>query len=205
LRRWLPGLGLLLGIAQPGLALSIDPALSSIAAGSGAVESLVGSLGIALGRVPVTATTTLDVTSLVATSSGGLAVSLDPASPSPGAGVVNPAGSFLVPTLFLRVQDALGSFDLAVSDVTGSVVFDATGTAVERLSTTFQIDSGGPAGLLTVTVVAALPEPGGLAPGAAGLALALALRRRGARACGRRGARACGRRGARTCGRRGAR
>jgi hypothetical protein len=91
--------------------------------------------------------------------------------------VVNPAGAFLLPTLFLRIQDALGSFDLAVSNVTGAVVFGPSGS-IERLSTAFEIDSGGPTGVLQVTVVAAaLPEPGGLALAAAGVGLLLASRR----------------------------
>jgi hypothetical protein len=179
--RGLLGLALALAVARPGLALAIDPSQSSIVPEVGSPESLSGALTLTLGQLPVAQNTTMDVTFLAATSSGGIAIALDPASPSPGAGVVSPAGAFLIPTLFLRVQDALGSFDLAVSNVTGTVVFDSSSQRIERLSTAFEIDSGGPGGVLQVTVVAALPEPGGLALAGAALGVLLAARRRGVR------------------------
>lgn len=156
--RWLLGFGLVLGIAAPGHSLVIDPTQSSVAAEVGGAEALSGTLDIALGQVPVTQNTTFDVLVLEAATSGGLAIRLDPASASPGAGVVSPAGSFLVPTLFLELEDGLGAFPLAIADVAGSVLFDPGATAIRRLTTSFQVDSGGPAGLLTVTVVA-VPEP----------------------------------------------
>ena len=167
--RWLLGFGLVLGIAAPGHSLVIDPTQSSVAAEVGGAEALSGTLDIALGQVPVTQNTTFDVLVLEAATSGGLAIRLDPASASPGAGVVSPAGSFLVPTLFLELEDGLGSFPLAISNVAGSVLFDASGLAIRHLTTSFQVDSGGPAGLLTVHVVA-VPEPA--APWLAAAALA---------------------------------
>jgi hypothetical protein len=157
-RSWLFGLGLVLGIAGPGHALVIDPTLSSVAAASGGSESLSGSLAIALGQVPVAANTTFDVIALQIETAGGTRIGLDLASASPGAGVVNPQGAFLIPTLFLRVEDAFGAFDLAVPNVEGVVELDATASLLRRLVTSFQIDSGGEAGVLTVAVVA-VPEP----------------------------------------------
>jgi len=58
---------------------------------------------------------------------------------------VNLAGRVPDPTLFSNGPGG-GSFPLAISNVTGSVSFDGSGTLVTSLVTTFQVDSGTPAG-----------------------------------------------------------
>lgn len=150
----------------------------------GAAQSLSGTIEVAIGSLPLTQTTTFDVIGLAVSASGGASFGLDPASPSPGLGVVNVAGAFLIPTLFLSVDPGGGSFPLAISNVTGTASFDPSGSLLTGLTTSFQIASGGPAGLLTVTLVA-VPEPGSLLLAGAGL-LALAV---GARRAGREVAR----------------
>ena len=163
-------------VATPASALTIAPGQSSIVPQFGAAESLSGTIDVAIGSLPLTQTTTFNVIGLSASASGGTTFGLDPASLSPGLGVVNVAGSFLIPTLFLEVDPGGGSFPIAIANVTGTVLFDAGGTVLRQLATSFQVDSGGPAGILTITLVA-VPEPASLVLAGAGL-LALALRGR---------------------------
>jgi hypothetical protein len=167
-----------LSVPAGALTLTVDPAQSSIVPQVGPAASLAGTLDVAFGALPVVATTTFDVVAVAVTTSAGDAFALDPASPSPGLGVVNPAGAFLIPTLFLEITSGATSFALAIPNVTGSLVFGPGGASVARLETTFSIDSGTPAGVLSVTLVA-IPEPATAALAGAGL-LALALRARSA-------------------------
>ena len=171
--------GFVLLAVAPASALSISPGQSSIVPQFGAAESLSGTIDVAIGSLPLTQTTSFDVIGLSASAGGGATFALDPASPSPGLGVVNVSGSFLIPTLFLEIDGGLGNFPIAIANVTGTALFDAGGTALQQLTTTFQVDSGGPAGILTITLVA-VPEPASLVLAGAGL-VALALRGRGAR------------------------
>jgi hypothetical protein len=179
--RVLATLALAAAFATPvgALTLTLVPGQSSIVPEVGSGESLAGTLEIALGALPVSATTTLDLTDVSVTSSGGTTVALDPASPSPGLGVVNPAGAFLVPTLFLELTSGTASLALAIPNVTGTLAFGPGGASVIGLQSSFSVDSGTLAGILTVTLVA-VPEPGTLALAGAGL-LFLALRARTAR------------------------
>lgn len=163
-------------VATPASALTIAPGQSSIVPQFGAAESLSGTIDVAIGSLPLTQTTTFNVIGLSASASGGTTFGLDPASLSPGLGVVNVAGSFLIPTLFLEVDPGGGSFPIAIANVTGTALFDAGGTVLQQLATSFQVDSGGPAGILTITLVA-VPEPASLVLAGAGL-LTLALRGR---------------------------
>jgi len=163
-------------VATPASALTIAPGQSSIVPQFGAAESLSGTIDVAIGSLPLTQTTTFNVIGLSASASGGTTFGLDPASLSPGLGVVNVAGSFLIPTLFLEVDPGGGSFPIAIANVTGTALFGAGGTVLQQLATSFQVDSGGPAGILTITLVA-VPEPASLVRAGAGL-LALALRGR---------------------------
>ena len=172
-------LGVALAAPAGALTLTVDPAQSSIVPAVGSAASLSGTLDVAFGALPVGATTTFDVLAVAVTTSTGDTFALDPVSPSPGLGVVNPAGAFLIPTLFLEVTSGATSFALAIPNVTGSLVFGPGGASVTRLETTFSIDSGTPDGVLTVTLVA-VPEPATAALAGAGL-LALALRARSAR------------------------
>lgn len=170
-----------LGAAAPaaGLTLTLDPSQSSIVPDVGSAESLSGTLEVTFGVLPVAVTTTFDVIDVSVTSSGGTSVALDPASPSPGLGVANPAGAFLIPTLFLELTTGSTTLALAIPNVTGTLLYGPGGTSVAELATTFSVDSGTAAGVLTISLVA-VPEPGTLALAGAGL-LALALRARAAR------------------------
>jgi hypothetical protein len=77
-------------------------------------------------------------------------------------------GSFSIPTLFLRVDEGLGPFDLAVPNVTGSLAFDPDGDVI-GLASSFEIETS--AGIQLVTVTAQIPEPGTALLVALGLSL----------------------------------
>ena len=166
-------------VAAPASALTIASGQSSVVPQFGAAESLSGTLDVAIGSLPLTQTTTFNVIGLSASASGGTTFALDPASLSPGLGVVNVVGAFLIPTLLLELDPGGGSFPIAIANVTGTALFDASGTVLQQLTTSFQVDSAGPAGILTITLVA-VPEPANLVlAGVAGAGLvALALRGR---------------------------
>ena len=96
---------------------------------------------------------------------------LDPTLASPALGVVQPDGSFLIPTLFLVGNDGTSDFDLAVPNVTGQL-FVAGGTVL-GLTSAFSLEDalGNPIG---VGIYAGVPEPGTallLALGLGGVAL----------------------------------
>src|SRR5215470_7232537 len=169
---------LLAGVA-PARALTIDPTRSSLTPSAGAAQSLSGTVDVLLGTAPpLSSNTTFDVTSLDAHASGGLAIGLDPALAHPGAGVLSPSGSFLVPNLFLRLVDGSSIFDLTVPNVLGSYGAFAGCPADACLQTSFDVDTGGPAGVVHVEVYA-VPEPGTAALLALGMTVLSAARRRG--------------------------
>jgi hypothetical protein len=157
--------GLLLAAAREAPAasqvvLTLDPAASSITPAQGAPQSLSGSLTLELGELPVVGgATTLELLDVSVTASGGLGITLDPDSLSPGSFVLHADGRFeAASALFLRLgQD--GSFlDLAIPDLVGELTFSENGGEVRRLVTEFALDGGGAAGILDVAVVA-VPEP----------------------------------------------
>jgi hypothetical protein len=119
------------------------------------------------------ASTSFDVIALSASASGGATIELDPAIANPGLGVLAPDGTFLIPTLFLRLADG-SPLDVAIPDVTGTVVFGPGGATISDFTSLFEIDAGPPAGLVTVQV-SSVPEP------ALTALLALALAALGAR------------------------
>lgn len=149
-------------VAGPAAAVSFGPlpvvAPSAIVPDAGPGESLSGSITLDVTTVPVVAATLFSLTDVSVLASGGASFALDPGVASPGLGVVQPNGSFLIPTLFLRVVDGAANFDLAVPNVTGSLLFGANGEVV-GLASTFQVDSLTD-GVLTVNLVAGVPEPG---------------------------------------------
>ncbi|MDJ0850525.1 MAG: PEP-CTERM sorting domain-containing protein [Myxococcota bacterium] len=155
------------------LTLEIDPAQSRITPESGAPESLAGTITVELGdSPPLAATTSFALTDVTASASGGLEIRLDPDLANPGLGALNPAGSFLVPTLFLELDAGAGPFDQTVVNLTGTLLDG-------RLETLFEVDTLGPQGVLSVQVVA-VPEPSVLlltSLGALGLGLARRTRR----------------------------
>jgi hypothetical protein len=156
--------------------LQVDPTSSSLAPQVGASESLSGTITLRVGSLPVGGSpTAFDVIGLALSASGGATIGLDPAIANPGLGVLQPSGSFLVPTLFVRIVQG-STLDLAIPDITGDVTFGAGGASVSRLDSTFGIDTQSPSGVVTVTI-AAVPEPACAMLVASGLA-ALALRAR---------------------------
>lgn len=163
--------------------LALDPTASTLVPESGPAQALAGTLTLRVGALPPGGTgTSFDVIGLALTASGGGTIGLDPALANPGLGVLRPTGEVLVPTLFLRLEQGGEVLDLAIPDVTGTVTFGPGGASLARLDAQLELATGGPAGLLTVTI-AALPEPASAALLAIGLA---ALAARGARAEGQR-------------------
>jgi hypothetical protein len=162
-----------------GITLHLDPALSSLDPEFAAAQPLSGQLRFEVGALPVTGNTSFDASAIDVSSGDGTTISLDPNVASPGLGVINDAGSFLIPTLFLQLDDG-GITTQTVVDVTGSVVFGRNGDTIKSLSTSFDVDSGGPAGIVSVTIVA-VPEPSTLLLAAGGLLL---LARRARREAG---------------------
>ena len=118
-------------------------------------ETLTGSIELDVESVPVAAPTVVQLTDVTVQASGGATFALDPSVLSPGLGVVQASGSFLIPTLFLRVVDGATSFDLAVPNVEGTLSFDGNGDVV-GLTSSFQVESA-TAGILDVDIFA--PEP----------------------------------------------
>lgn len=155
------------------ITLSLDPALSSLTPEVGAPQTLSGTIAIDVGSLPLGGSnTTFDVVGLSLSASGGATFGLDPGIANPGLGVLNPAGSFLVPTLFVRITDG-GVTDLPIPDVTGSVVFGIGGASIQELSSAFEIATTN--GIVSLSLLA-VPEPATALLLTAGLA-ALAVRR----------------------------
>jgi hypothetical protein len=130
---------------------------SAIVPETGPGEALTGTIEIDVASVPVAAPTLLRITDVTVQASGGASFTLDPSVLSPALGVVRANGSFLIPTLFLRVDDGSTPVDLAVPDVEGTLVFDAEGDVI-GLASDFQVESP-TAGILSVELVAGVPEP----------------------------------------------
>ena len=172
--------GVLCGVAPARAVLIIDPDQSSLTPTVGAPQSLSGSLSAQLGALPpLSSNTTFDLTGLDVLASGGLAIGLDPGLANPGAGVLAPSGNFLIPNLFLRLDDGVSVFDLTVPNVLGSFGALPGCPAEFCLTTAFDIDTGGALGVVSVELFAT-PEPAPLALVALGL-VALAGARRSAR------------------------
>ncbi len=147
------------GVAGPAraltLGLGIDPAQSSLTPQVGAPASLSGTLSLELGALPpLGANTTFDVVALAA-SGGGLSIGLDDDLASPGLGVLFTDGTFLIPSLHLEVD----GLDLTVTNVAGTFGPAAACGGALCLETGFDVDPGGPEGVITIEVVAAVPEP----------------------------------------------
>jgi hypothetical protein len=175
--RWLFGGGLLaLGSlvgARPAAALSVFQ-LELVPPSAAGGQPLGGSLGVAIGSLPLVSNTTLELTGVSVDAAGGAHFSLDPDVASAGLGVLFANGSFLIPTLFLRIDDGAAAQDLAVPNVTGMLAFSDGGLVLAQLESAFDVDAGGMAGPVEVHVVAT-PEPAAVWLVAAGLA-ALAAR-----------------------------
>ncbi len=138
------------------ITLSVDPGLSSLAPEVGAPQALSGTIVVDIGSLPLGGVnTSFDVIGLAVTASGGATFGLDPGIANPGLGVLNPAGSFLVPTLFVRITDG-DVTDLPIPDVSGSVVFANGGTSIRGVATAFEIQTT--SGLVSLSLVA-VPEP----------------------------------------------
>lgn len=169
------GFALLCGSGQArALALDADPAQSSITPAGGSPSPITGTLEVAVGQLPPVSNTTFNLID-VALYSGGHAISLQSIA-NPGLGVLAPAGNFLIPTLFLSVDDGVTPVDIALANVTGLLFARGPSCAYDYcLSSSFEIDTGA-GGLLGVTLYAT-PEPSTALLVALGLA-GVALQRR---------------------------
>ncbi len=148
--------------------LSLDPALSSLTLAGSPPQSLSGTILVSIDSLPLGGTSTsFDVIGLALTASGGASLDLDPALAAPGLGVLTAAGSFLVPTLFVRITDG-ETIDLAIPDVTGDVVFSSGGASIETLAAAFELDT--PSGIVALSLLA-VPEPATAVLLTAGLAV----------------------------------
>jgi len=127
----------------------------------GPSQVIAGELSLELGVFPIPfgSTVALAIRDLALTS-GSATFTLDPALSSPASGALfSPSNEFLIPTLFLRIGDGASSFDLAIPNVTGFVLRSES-EVYGLVMSPFQIDAGGPAGILTIEISAGVPEPG---------------------------------------------
>ena len=163
---WIAWLASLAGTASAGtlLPLDVDSSVSSVAFSGPPPDArtLSGTLTVELGQLPpLAATTTFDLRALtlLASGPGGFSIGLDPDVANPGLGVLNVAGQFLIPTLFLQLDDGLALTDLALLNVTGTFVANGPGCVTSYcLETSFEIAGGAPYGLISVSLTA-IPEP----------------------------------------------
>jgi len=148
--------GLVLAAAAPAAHAAVFGPLELVAPSDVGGEPLTGNLTVDLASVPVVGPTAMRLTA-VSASAAGFSITLDPTLATPALGAVQADGSFLIPTLFLSVDEGFGPFDLAIPNVTGNLVFDLAG-AVTGLASTFEIETG--SGIALVTITAQIPEPG---------------------------------------------
>lgn len=148
--------GLVLGAAAPAAHAAVFGPLDFVTPSDVGGEPLTGDLTVDVASVPVVGPTAMRLTDVSATA-GGFTITLDPTLATPALGAVQADGSFLIPTLFLRLDAGSGPFDLAIPNVTGTLAFDLAG-AVTGLASSFEIDTG--SGIALVTLTAQIPEPG---------------------------------------------
>jgi hypothetical protein len=159
--------GLVLGAGAPAARAVVFGPLALVAPSDVGGLPLTGTLTLDVASVPVVGPTGMRLTDVSATA-GGFTITLDPTLLSPALGAVQADGSFTIPTLFLRVDEGFGPFDLAVPNVTGSLAFDPDGDVI-GLASSFEIETS--AGIQLVTVTAQIPEPGTALLVALGLSL----------------------------------
>jgi hypothetical protein len=148
--------GLVFGAgAQDARAVAFGP-LALVAPSDVGGQPLAGTLAGDVASIPVVSPSELRLTD-VSISGGGATITLDPTLLSPALGVVQPGGSFTIPTLFLRIDDGVTAFDLGIPNVTGSLSFGPGGDVI-GLASSFEIDTGNCVVLARIT--AEVPEPG---------------------------------------------
>jgi hypothetical protein len=163
---------LLLGVAVVGLGgaaparavtsfqLALDPAQSVATPEAGSPQALSGFVRIDLDALPLSAPARFQIGRVAVGAAGQpRSIHLDGDLPSAGLGVLQPDGSFLVPTLFLTLTTDGPPQDLAIPNVAGTLELDASGLSVTRLESSLQTDSLGVPGVVSVSIVAT-PEPG---------------------------------------------
>lgn len=151
------------------LVLDIDPETSAIGG-----APVTGRMRLAIGSQPPPSNRSFDLVELTA-AAGDLDITLQEMA-SPGLGVLRADGAFLIPTLFLHLDDGSAPFDFAIPNVTGLLLERGAGCAHDHcLATSFEIDTGAAEGVIAVEIHA-IPEPGTALLLALGL-LGLGLRR----------------------------
>lgn len=153
--------------------LTGDLAPASQIVQGGVAAPLVGTLVLDVGAPPPVASNTALALVALTASGAGLSITLDDGLANPGLGVLFPGGTFLIPSLHLSVDGQ----DLTLSDVAGTFGASAACGGATCLETQLLIDPGA-GGLVTVDVVALVPEPCGLVLATLGLSwFAVALYR----------------------------
>lgn len=159
--------GLVLGAAAPtAQAVGFGP-LALVAPSDVGGVPLSGTLTLDVASVPVASPALMSLTD-VSVTGGGFTITLDPTLLTPAFGAVQADGSFTIPTLFLRLDEGFGPFDLAIPNVTGSLAFGPGGDVI-GLASSFEIEAAG--GVQLVTITAQIPEPGTALLVALGLSL----------------------------------
>jgi hypothetical protein len=113
-----------------------------------------GQVTMEVAAVPFSAPQVFQLTA-VSVDAGSLSFVLDPTLATPALGVIQPDGSFLIPTLFLRGSDGATAFDLAIPNVTGTAYVGPT--ALDGLFTSFQVETA--TDVFTVALYVNVPEP----------------------------------------------
>ena len=120
---------------------------------------LSGTIDLELADGPPSSPRAFDVVD-VAISGGGLSIGIDESLANPGLGVLMSDGGFLIPALFLVVDDSSAPFPLTIIDLVGTFGPSAACAGSPAcLETDFQIDTGGLEGILDVRITATVPEP----------------------------------------------
>jgi hypothetical protein len=113
-----------------------------------------GSLAVDVASVPFSTPQVFRITD-VSITAGPLSFVLDPTLASPALGVIQPDGSFLIPTLFLRGSDGATAFDLAIPNLEGTAFGAPNG--VTGLFTSFQVETADD--VFDVILHVNVPEP----------------------------------------------
>ena len=131
MRHGFAALGTLLLLAAPAVGdpttlLVLESESSITLAEGGGSTPLSGWLTVEVGALPPPGTTPFDLIAIFVSAGTDLEIRLDPDVLSPGLGVLNAQGDFLIPTLLVTVASPPADpFDLGLQNVMGTAHWDA--------------------------------------------------------------------------------